>query len=99
MKEIAEIKIVRSVLLDLSKAFDSISHEASLSKQNNPKVFSTFTETSSKFSRTKVTMCENRRNNIYDWSKLKQGVAQGTVLGSLLFIRYTNDFSIALKLI
>ncbi len=77
-------KLVGSVMIDLSKAFDSINHQALLQKLNKYGVhggeLQWFTD-----------YLNHRRQRVLisgassDWNHVHTGVPQGTILGPLLF--------------
>ena len=78
------------IFIDYSKAFDTIDHEILLKKL---KIYGLNT-TSQNFLRSYLSNRHQRINinNITsNYSKLRCGIPQGSILGPLLFIIYTND--------
>ena len=85
-----------SVFLDLSKAFDTIDHTILLNKLNHYGVrgvaldwFRSYLSNRKQFVNFKDTKSDIRNVDC--------GVPQGSVLGPLLFIIYTNDLPKAIK--
>ena len=87
---------VRTVFLDISKAFDNVWHEGLIFKLeqngisgNLLKLFQTF------LSNRKQRVVKN--GSYSEYSNIESGVPQGSVLGPLLFLVYINDLERNIK--
>ena len=85
-----EKKYAGSVLMDLSKAFDTINHEL-MSAKLHAYGFSKKTLTIMLTYFTNRLRSTKVNTTFSDWSELKKGVPQGSVLRPVLFNVFLND--------
>ena len=84
---------VRSVFLDISKAFDKVWHEGLIFKLKQNGVAGNFIINYLSGRRQRVVI--NGRSSEY--FQVESGVLQGSVLGPLLFLIYINDLENGIK--
>ena len=87
---------VRSVYLDMSKAFDKVWHEGLIYKLEQNGISENLLKLlKSYLSKRKQRVVVNGMAS--DWGNINSGIPQGSVLGTLLFLIYINDLENGIK--
>ena len=87
---------VRSVFLDISKAFDRVWHDGLIFKLRRIGADGNLLGTIKSFlsDRQQRTVINGKSS---DWKKVTAGIPQGLILGPLLFLIYINDLPDGLR--
>ena len=89
---------VTGLLYDLTKAFDSVSHELLIFKLEFYGVKGCILNWLKSFLHNRVVLqFVSSPNRLSEWERVRHGVPQDSVLGPLLFNVYTNNFPCIIK--
>ena len=96
LKAINEGKVVGCVLVDFRKAFDLVDHEILLTKLQSYKCNDSCLSWFKSYLSNR-TQRVSLNNNLSDASNIIHGVAQGSIVGPLLFLIFINDLPLYIQ--
>ena len=89
-------KLVAGIYLDLSKAFDTVDHNILLDKLEHYGIMGNTRQWSESYLQNKL-QCTVVNLKKIKLEHVQYGVPQGSILGPLLFLLYTNDIVTAVS--
>ena len=89
-------KLACLVMINLKKALDTVCHERLLLKLNNYSIRGKAYDLLNRYLTNRYQYVQINTNSSTS-KEIKYGVSQGSILGSLLYIIYVNDFSNAIN--
>ena len=84
------------IIIDLSKAFDSLNHELLLAKLKTYGLDSNSVSFLKSYLTNRLQRCKTN-NSFSKWGKVLNGIPKGSILGPLLFNIFLNDIFLSLQ--